>query len=108
MKGFIGALLWIVSRKTVDGTFARCSVVDYGAKGDGVTLDSIPIRDAIAACDHVVFPGGKQFLTGTVELRSNLILEVVGTIMGAAGHIAIPPKNPFMVPNTFEVCECEV
>ena len=76
--------------------------MDHGAKGDGVTLDSAAIAAAIEACDHVVFPAGKRFLTGTVELRSNLTLEVLGTILGAKGSIAVPPRNPFMVANPFE------
>ena len=50
----------------------------------------------------MVFPAGKQFLTGSIELRSNLTLEVLGTILGAKGSIAIPPKNPFMAANPFE------
>jgi|EP01046_Picozoa_sp_COSAG06_P005606 hypothetical protein len=83
-------------------TEAACSVMEHGAKGDGVTLDSAAISAAIKACDHVVFPAEKQFLTGSIELRSNLTLEVLGTILGAKGSIAIPPKNPFMAANPFE------
>jgi len=76
--------------------------MDHGAKGDGVTLDSAAIAAAITACDHVVFPEGKQFLTGTIELRSNLTLEVLGSVLGAKGNISLPLKNPFMVANPFE------
>lgn len=64
------------------------------------------LRGLTMALKETVFPGGKRFLTGTVELRSNLILEVVGTIQGSAGHIAIPPKNPFYgSQHVFEVCD---
>ena len=92
----------LVSAPGIPSISAKCSVLDHGAVGDGVTLDSVAIANAIAACDHVVFPGGKHFLTGTVELRSNLVLEVVGSILGAAGHIATPPPNPFVQPTPFE------
>jgi len=64
---------------------ASCSVMDHGAKGDGATVDTDAIAKAIEACDHVVFPDGKQFLTGTIELRSGLTLEVIGDILGATG-----------------------
>ena len=80
----------------------KCSVMEHGAKGDGKALDSRAIASAITACDHVVFPAGKQFLTGTITLRSGLTLEVEGTILGAAGHILTPPTNPNLPPSPYE------
>jgi polygalacturonase len=60
-----------------DRTFA---VTDYGAVGDGTTLDSAAFRDAIAACSaagggHVVVPAGR-FLTGAIHLLSNVDLHL--------------------------------
>jgi hypothetical protein len=57
-----------------------CSIEDYGAKGDGVTLNTIAFAEAIADCakqggGHVIIPPGK-FLTGAIILEDNITLEV--------------------------------
>jgi len=49
----------------------------FGAVGDGVTDDAAAIQKAIDACSEagggqVVFPAGKVFLSGPVELKSNV------------------------------------
>lgn len=56
------------------------AITDFGAKGDGTTLDSDAIARAIAACHaagggRVVVPAG-IFLTGAVHLKSNVNLHV--------------------------------
>ncbi len=53
------------------------NVLDYGAAGDGKTDDAVAIQQAIDACSEagggqVVFPAGKIFLSGPVELKSNV------------------------------------
>ena len=63
-----------------DGTSFIHNVRDYGAKGDGKANDSVAIAHAIqAAADsaggEVVFPPG-IYVTGTLELRSNLTLNL--------------------------------
>jgi hypothetical protein len=77
-------------------TTGLCDVRDWGAKGDGITIDTQAINTAIAACGGITFKSGLSFLTGTIQLKSNLIVivEDKATILGAAGHIAIPPPNP--------------
>jgi len=55
------------------------SVRDFGAKGDGVTLDTRAIQAAIDACtDHaggtVFFPAG-TYLTGAIMLNDNVTLH---------------------------------
>jgi polygalacturonase len=56
------------------------AVVDFGAKGDGVTSNTDAFRKAIEACHasgggRVVVPAGK-FLTGPIYLKSNVNLHI--------------------------------
>jgi polygalacturonase len=56
-------------------------VTDFGAKGDGTTLNTQAFAKAIAACHragggHVVVPAGGAVLTGAIHLRSNVDLHV--------------------------------
>jgi hypothetical protein len=66
------------------------NVRDYGAKGDGTTLDTAAVQAAIDACTHdgggtVLVPAG-VFQIGTVELKSNLTLHIAasGKLLGSA------------------------
>ena len=55
------------------------NVKDYGAVGDGVTLDTEAVRKAVADCSvqggTVLFPSGK-YLIGSVKLESNVEIYV--------------------------------
>ena len=65
----------------------------YGAKGDGDTLDTAALQRAIDTCTSegggtVLVPAG-TFLTGTVEIKSNVTLHIAaaGKILGSRnGH----------------------
>ncbi len=81
------------------------NIRDFGAKGDGVTLDTAAVQSAIDACNKdkggvVVVPAG-DFLTGTLELKSNVTLHLSaqGRLLGSgnpdhykAGN-GVPPGN---------------
>lgn len=66
------------------------NIRDFGAKGDGSTLDTAAVQQAIDACTvngggTVLVPVGK-FLVGTIELKSNVTLHLVAaaTLLGSA------------------------
>ncbi|HZS08531.1 MAG TPA: glycosyl hydrolase family 28 protein [Blastocatellia bacterium] len=81
------------------------NVRDFGAKGDGTTLDTAAVQAAIDACNRdkggvVLVPAG-DFLVGTIELRSNVTLHLaaLGRLLGSgsiehykAGN-GVPPGN---------------
>lgn len=69
--------------------FADFNVHDYGAKGDGKTLDSPAIDRAIQACceqggGRVLLPAGR-YLSGSIHLKSNVELHLqAGCVIVAA------------------------
>ena len=71
------------------GTAGVFSVVDYGAAGDGRTVDSAAVRKAFAACaaakgGTVLFPAHQQYLTGPFNISSDttVLIEANATILG--------------------------
>jgi polygalacturonase len=66
------------------------NIRDFGAKGDGVALDTAAVQAAIDACatdlgGTVLVPAG-VFVIGTVEMKSNVTLHLAagGTLLGSA------------------------
>src|SRR5215469_8427622 len=66
------------------------NIRDFGAKGDGTTLDTVAVQAAIDACHKdqggtVLVPAG-VFVIGTVELKSNVTLRIAaaGKLLGSA------------------------
>ena len=65
------------------------SVTDFGAKGDGKTINTAAINEAISACNKagggtVLVPPG-VFVSGTILLKSNVDLHLeAGAIVEAS------------------------
>ncbi|TDX02040.1 glycoside hydrolase family 28 protein [Dinghuibacter silviterrae] len=66
------------------------NIRDFGAKGDGTSLDTKALQAAIDACTRdlggtVLVPAGR-FVIGTVELKSNVTLHLAAqaTLVGSA------------------------
>lgn len=86
--------------KAASGVF---NVREYGAAGDGVTLDTAAIRRSVEACaqaggGQVLVPPGR-YMTGTVRLRSHttLFLAAGATLIGTT-NLALyerPAELPF-------------
>ena len=77
---FLIALFFIVLSGTLPAQQTRFNIVDYGAKGDGKTVNTSAINQAIAACAKagggtVHVPAG-EFRSGTVVLLSNVNLHL--------------------------------
>src|SRR5215475_16223054 len=81
------------------------NIRDFGAKGDGTTLDTAAVQSAIDTCagdkgGTVLVPAG-NFVVGTLELKSNVTLHLAaqGRLLGSgsADHYkagnGIPPGN---------------
>ena len=72
------------------------NIADFGAKGDGKTLDTQAVQAAIDACNKdqggtVLVPAG-VFVIGTVEMKSNVTLHIAaqGKLLGSADGNAVP------------------
>ena len=83
MKKFLFLIFCFLSLSTFAGEIYN--VKDFGAKGDGVTLDSPAIN---AAIDSAVANGGGQvflpagiYLSGSIHLKSNIDVSMGGMLM---------------------------
>ena len=76
-------------KREYDDSVKIFNILDYGATGDGLTLNTDAINRAIETCfnaggGRVIVPEG-NYITGTIILKSNitLVLEENSTITGA-------------------------
>ncbi|EFJ38828.1 hypothetical protein SELMODRAFT_437695 [Selaginella moellendorffii] len=82
----------------------QCNVRDYGALGNGSTLETSSIQSAINACHSrsnklgsksVVWVPPGSYLTGTLFLRSNMTLHIDrgAKILGSSRQMDYPPEK---------------
>ncbi|MDP9049438.1 MAG: glycosyl hydrolase family 28 protein [Acidobacteriota bacterium] len=80
---------------------STCNVRDFGAKGDGVTSDTLAVSNAIAACAKqgggTVYFGPGHYSIGTVQLQSHihLYLESGAALVGSHDIHEYLPSPPF-------------
>ena len=79
-----------------------CAVQEYGAKGDGATLDTVAIQKAIDACSGenggiVKLAGAAKFISAPLVLKSHVTLEISeGTTLEAStNHDDFPEMEQF-------------
>ncbi|UJF32648.1 pectinesterase family protein [Paenibacillus hexagrammi] len=73
-------------------------VTDYGAVGDGATVDTAAIQAAIDATPEggkVVIPAGQTFVSGSLWInKSNITFEVNGTLKASENAADFPYPDP--------------
>lgn len=74
-------------------------VRDYGAVGDGKTLDTAAIQKAVYAAEYTggtVYIGSGTYLSGQIEMRSDMTLFVDrdATLLGTQDHGEYPLREP--------------
>lgn len=94
MKTIILSLLLALSVFAFGQTY---NVTDFGAVGNGSTVNTAAIQAAIDTCTitggTVLIPSG-TFVTGTIVLKSNVTLEVNGTLQGSTNINHYPDFIP--------------
>ncbi len=100
-KLFLLVLLLLLSGPVVAQSIPVCNVRSFGAKGDGVTLDTKAVSAAIAACVNqgggTVYFGPGRYVIGTVQLYSHihLYLESGAALVGSHDIREYLPSPPF-------------
>jgi hypothetical protein len=86
----------LVTGKAGSGVY---DIRDFGAKGDGATINTKAIQSAIDACTadgggSVLVPGG-DFRTGTLQLKNNVTLSLAATgrILGSTNRADYLNRN---------------
>ena len=97
----VPTLLFLLATPLLAQSFPFCDVHSFGAKGDGVTLDTTAVSAAIAACvkqggGTVYFAPGR-YVIGTVQLYSHirLLLESGAALVGSHDLHDYLPSPPF-------------
>jgi len=103
--GFVRTLVLALAILTGQSAESKVfNIRDFGATGDGVTLDSAAVQKTIDACHAagggtVLVPAG-SFVVGTIQLKSNirLHLETNARLLGSTNldHYVQRPRGEFV------------
>ena len=86
---FLSFIIWWGQTQATD-----FNVIKYGAKADGITIDTKAVQAAIDACTaakggRVIIPAGKTVVIGTIYLKDNVTLHVEqGAILKGSANIS--------------------
>jgi polygalacturonase len=101
---FAGAALTLPVCGMAQGVVSSkvCAVQQYGAKGDGTTLDTVAIQKAIDDCAAsgggvVRLAGAGKFVSAPLVLKSHITLEIAEgtTLEGSTNHDDYPEITQF-------------
>jgi len=90
---FAVATLCLLATATLATAWKSVSVEDFGAKGDNATDNTDAFRKALEAVvggGEVVVPASKVFQTAPVNLTSNVVLRVEGTMRAVEDKSKFP------------------
>merc|ERR1712216_471591 len=81
-----------------ESAWRACDVTSaaFGAVGDSKHDDTQAIRLALKECDEVLLPAGKTFYTGPLNLTSNQVFVVDGTLLASADPADYPMVAPLI------------
>eukprot|EP00040_Diaphanoeca_grandis_P026601 m.149349 g.149349 ORF g.149349 m.149349 type:complete len:610 (-) comp30652_c0_seq1:337-2166(-) len=91
------AVVFIATLATVSG-WRVCDVTSptFGAVGDGNVKDTTSLRLALTQCNEVLLPAGRTFLSGPLNLTSNQVFRVDGTLLASVDKHDFPLIQPLM------------
>jgi polygalacturonase len=94
----------VAAPATVLFAASLCDPRSFGAKGDGVTKDTVAIQTAIDACEQrgggTVRLSVGTYLSAPIVLKSNITLNLTknATLLGSSDHLDYPAKTEFRAP----------
>jgi polygalacturonase len=105
LVGVVLTAVWIGTSPGALLASSPCDPRNYGAKGDGVTKDTIAIQKAIDVCagrgGGTVNLAAGTYLSSPIVLKSKITLHLDkgATLLGSSNHEDYPPQTEFHLPD---------